>query len=316
MGKDSPIQWTHHTFNPWRGCTKVSAGCAHCYAEELSKRNPKTLGIWGDNGTRVVASDAYWREPEKWNREAEQAGERRRVFCASLADVFEDWEVLMQTSNGNPWYGGYMDVARKRLFRLIDETPALDWLLLTKRPENVGRLLNIIRRRLPGNVWLGTTVENQEQADLRIPWLIRTEASVRFLSMEPLLEAVDLTRIFNGVGETYNALTAEVSRYQGKTVFRASDTDPIDWVIVGGESGSKARPFHVNWARMIKSDCDQAGVAFFLKQLGSYPIDHDVEVQTDRRVPLEDSHGGDPAEWPEDLRVRQFPSLEKTHASS
>src|SRR5690349_6943095 len=121
MGRDSAIEWTHHTFNPWRGCTKVSAGCAHCYAETWSKRNPKALGIWGDGGTRVIAAEAYWRQPLKWNAAAKAAGERHRVFCASLADVFEDRPELVES--------------RERLLDVIYKTPDLDWLLLTKRPE-------------------------------------------------------------------------------------------------------------------------------------------------------------------------------------
>ncbi len=127
MGEGSKIQWTHHTFNPWRGCTHVSPGCEHCYAEALSKRNPAQLGTWGAGGTRVVASEAYWKQPERWNRAAEAAGERHRVFCASLADVFEDRPELVEP--------------RERLWRLIVATPHLDWLLLTKRPENIARLL-------------------------------------------------------------------------------------------------------------------------------------------------------------------------------
>jgi len=127
MGQDSKIEWTHHTFNPWRGCTKVSPGCTNCYAETLSHRNPKVLGVWGDKGTRVVASDSMWREPIKWDREAREAGERRRVFCASLADVFEDREEL--------------DEPRFRLLRLIASTTNLDWLLLTKRPDRIEPIL-------------------------------------------------------------------------------------------------------------------------------------------------------------------------------
>src|SRR5262245_38941981 len=164
MGKETNIQWCDHTFNPWRGCTKVSPGCQHCYAETLAARNPKVLGVWGPHGTRVIASESMWREPLKWNKKAEIAGVRRRVFCASLADVFEDRPELVEP--------------RYRLWRLIVNTPYLDWLLLTKRPENAGRML-ADGGSLPGilgfpSIWLGVSVEDQQRADERIPVLLRT----------------------------------------------------------------------------------------------------------------------------------------------
>ncbi len=195
MGEGSKIEWTHHTFNPWRGCTHVSPGCEHCYAEALSKRNPAQLGTWGAGGERVIASESYWKQPERWNRAAEKAGDRHRVFCASLADVFEDRPELIEP--------------RWRLFSLIADTPHLDWLLLTKRPENArvlgvgnfwldinawrleqglsvipGGMTDIARDGLP-NVWLGTTVEDQRRADERIPILLDTPAAVRFRAGGP-----------------------------------------------------------------------------------------------------------------------------------
>src|SRR5690349_347144 len=127
MSATSKIQWTHSTFNPWRGCTKVSSGCTHCYAESLSKRNPKTLGVWGANGSRAIAAESYWRQPLKWDKEARKTGQPWRVFCASLADVFEDRPEL--------------HAPRLRLLKLIEETTSLTWLLLTKRPENVTRAI-------------------------------------------------------------------------------------------------------------------------------------------------------------------------------
>jgi protein gp37 len=142
MGANSKIQWTNHTFNPWRGCSKVSAGCQHCYAEAMSRRNPAVLGEWGPKGTRVVAAEAMWRQPLKWDRDAQAAGVRARVFCASLADVFEDRADL--------------ETPRHELLRLIDSTRSLDWLLLTKRPENVLRLIGqawpIEKRRIIASV--------------------------------------------------------------------------------------------------------------------------------------------------------------------
>src|SRR5262249_10541241 len=117
--ENTRIAWTHHTLNPWRGCTKVSPGCTHCYAAELAKRNPAVLGRWGPGGPRVIASEAQWRNPLKWDRKAKAAGKRPRVFCASLADIFEARPEL--------------ESPRARLFDLIAATPNLDWLLLTKR---------------------------------------------------------------------------------------------------------------------------------------------------------------------------------------
>jgi len=280
MAENSNIEWTDHTFNPWRGCTKVSAGCKNCYAETLSKRNPGVLGIWGDNGTRVVAAEAQWKQPLKWNQLAQAAGQRHRVFCASLADVFEDRAEL--------------HAPRLRLLRLIYDTPHLDWLLLTKRPENIVPALRSfettptwsdaeldmsfvewaeawINGCPPANVWLGTSVENQEQADLRIPHLLAAPAAVRFLSCEPLLGPVDLTTLPLSNGERrLNCLR------------RASVFAPhINWVIVGGESGPGARPMHSDWARNLRDQCTAAGVSFFFKQWGEYKPFYPTEPKPD-----------------------------------
>jgi protein gp37 len=272
MGQDSKIEWTTHTFNPWRGCTKVSPGCTNCYAEKLSHRNPGVLGIWGDKGTRVVASDATWREPWKWDRVAGNAGRRDRVFCASLADVFEDRPELVEP--------------RARLWQTILYTPNLDWLLLTKRPEKVipalrqvhshqrERLLNddclaawIDGTHPPDNVWLGTSVENQTAADERIPHLLKVPATVRFLSVEPLLGPVDLRTIRVGEDSLARPLAGRtVAEQYGFQV----DGPRIDWVIVGGESGHGARPMHPDWVRSIRDQCQAAGVKFFMKQWGEW----------------------------------------------
>jgi len=257
MGQDSKIEWTHHTFNPWWGCVKVSDGCKHCYADTFSKRYGHD--IWGVDKPRRFFGDKHWNEPVKWNREAEKAGERRRVFCASMADVFE----------------GREDCAphRWRLFNLIETTPNLDWLLLTKRPENILNLLptNWLIDPRP-NVWLGTTVENQEQAGRRIPELLEAPAVVRFLSCEPLLGPVNLHEVtrnpFGGI-------------------------PGIDWVIAGGESGHHARPMAEAWARDLRDQCNNAGIAFFMKQMGG---------AIDKRHDLDD--------LPEDLRIRQFPTAQ------
>ncbi|MBB6053324.1 DUF5131 family protein [Armatimonas rosea] len=278
MAKDSKIEWTHHTFNPWRGCTKVSEGCKHCYAETLSKRNPKVLGIWGPQGTRVMASESMWREPLKWNEEARAAGERHRVFCASLADVFEGPETCSEEA--------YQVVreAREKLFRLIEATPDLDWLLLTKRPENMMKFCPWPWANLwPRNVWAGTSVENQSAADKRIPELLNVPAKYRFLSCEPLLGRLD---ILPAIGAWCSCGWRQVSPRQidRSLATHLDSNNPcprcgesvslsprgIHWVIAGGESGSDARPMHPDWARSLRDQCQSAGVSFFFKQHGEY----------------------------------------------
>jgi protein gp37 len=170
---ETTIEWADYTFNPWIGCTKVSPACDNCYAENWGKR----FGVkWGHKEPRKRTSDANWRKPLEWNRKAEKEGKRPRVFCASLADVF-DVEVPFE------W--------RRDLFTLIAMTPHLDWLLLTKRPQVM--LTFAIQHGWPENAWAGTTVENQEMAAARIPMLSAMPAKVRFLSMEPLQGPVDLS---------------------------------------------------------------------------------------------------------------------------
>lgn len=254
MGEHSKIEWTDHTFNPVIGCTKVSDGCKFCYAEEMmDKRYGKAK--WGPGQTRVRTSAANWKEPYKWNNQAEVEGRRARVFCASLADVFEDhpdWEV-----------------PRIDLFRVIDETPWLDWLLLTKRPQNVMPFLRGILNEssFPSNVWIGTSVENQAAADERIPHLLGIPANVHFLSMEPLLGPVDLSMwVHDDLPEDDDG-----APYPGK----------INWVIVGGESGHEARPMHPAWVRSIREQCQAAGAPFLFKQWGEY-----VPVSSDSPMPL------------------------------
>lgn len=188
MGKVTGIQWCDHTFNAWWGCHKVSAGCAHCYAETFSKRFHSD--IWGRDGRRRMMGEDYWREPLAWNRAAQAAGVRRRVFSGSMCDVFEDDFKLKTTAE-------MVRKARYRLFILIRLTPHLDWLLLTKRPENVSKLVPSywMTGKWPLNAWMGTSVENQDAADKRIPILLGLPAPIRFLSCEPLLGGVDLDRI-------------------------------------------------------------------------------------------------------------------------
>lgn len=281
MGEISGIAWTDATFNPWWGCTRVSPGCEHCYAETLATVRRK-LDVWGVDANRKPMSDAYWRDPVKWNRKAEAEGVRRRVFCASMADVFE------LPPDRNEQAHAVMDQARGRLWKLIEETPWLDWLLLTKRPQNVDDL-QPWGADWPRNVWLGVTAEDQKRADERVPILLKLRARTRFVSHEPALERVDF------------------SRWLGP--------DGIHWVITGGESGSKARPYFLNWAADIIQQCRSAGAAPFVKQLGARPylegqglLDDDDPCAVDLvRVALNDAKGGDLSEWPEELRVQEFP---------
>lgn len=249
MGENSKIEWTRHTFNPWVGCAKVSAGCKNCYAETLMDQRYGRVK-WGVNGTRSRTAPANWRKPLQWDKAAKAAGERHRVFCASLADVFEDRPDLVE------W--------RTDLFKLIDATPNLDWLLLTKRPENIERMWREVNGRgwlddPRQNVWLGTSVEDQEAADLRIPHLLKSAHLARFtfLSMEPLLGPVDLSKHWTPPPATMDEYWHDV-----------------DWVIVGGESGHGARPMHWQWARSLRDQCEAHGVPFLFKQWGEWaPVD-------------------------------------------
>lgn len=249
MAENSKIEWTDHTFNPWWGCIRVSPGCEHCYAEALAKRYGHN--VWGPAKTteRRMMSENYWKQPLKWNKEAEKTGQRKRVFCASMADVFEDHPQVVE--------------ARRQLFDLIGSTIHLDWLLLTKRPENILRMLpeNWGGNTLI-NMWLGTSVENQEQADKRIPELLKVPAKVRFLSCEPLLGDVMLRRWVPPSKEGWAPSS-------------------IHWVIAGGESGHGARPMHPDWARILRDQCQAAGVPFLFKQWGEYtPYYEQVNTET------------------------------------
>ena len=230
MAKNSQIEWTHHTFNPWWGCKKVSAACDNCYAELWAKRMGHQL--WGLQAPRRFFGDAHWREPLMWNEEARLSGRRTRVFCASMADVFERRRDLNDE--------------RKRLWRLIESTPHLDWLLLTKRPQNVHRVVPW-GQEWPHNVWLGTTVENQTIAEKRLPFLLKNPAVVRFLSCEPLLGKLDL-----------------------RSWFKREGFYSIDWVIAGGESGGASRPMHPDWILTLLEQCRSYRIPFHFKQWGHW----------------------------------------------
>lgn len=255
--KNTKIEWADATLNPWSGCTKVSAGCAHCYAETLDKRWKGNH--WGPAGNRKITSEANWKKPLLWNRQAAASGTRARVFCASMADVFEDHPAISK--------------ARRRLFDLIESTPHLIWMLLTKRP---GRIMDTVpegwQEKFPENVWMGTSIESQGVAHERIAHLLEVPSVIRFLSMEPLLSKVDLEQVFidpDSKHITYNVLTGipydwdhELTRGEERL------EETIHWVIAGGESGPKSRPLEAEWVRLIRDQCLAAGVPFFFKQWG------------------------------------------------
>lgn len=293
MAENSKIAWTDHSFNPWVGCMKISPGCTNCYAATLMDTRYHKVQ-WGARGTRVRMSASYWRTPLKWNehvwRECLDCGfrgkvgpdepyylcrcenrnnkpTRQRVFCASLADVFENKE---ETRN---WLWD--------LGELIEQTPNLDWLLLTKRPENVIRLIEECMGGRIGelwlsdhpNIWIGTSVENQEYANERIPELLKVPAKIKFLSVEPMLGPVDLVEAVNKLD------------WMDPANLRPNG---IDWVICGGESGSGARIMELEWARDLRDQCRGSDVPFFMKQRSGLKP-------------------GDYESLPDDLKVREWP---------
>lgn len=322
MAENTHIEWCDHTFNPWEGCTKVSPGCANCYAHARNRRfGGGTAPNWGPGAVRRRTSAANWKLPLRWNKQAEGGVEfpadvppwtkrrRPRVFCASLADWLDD-EVPVE------WLADLLDLIRR--------TPNLDWLLLTKRPENWRRKIEQVAGmqheadRLcipwyegcaPRNVWIGTSVEDQPRAKERIPHLLNIPARVRFLSCEPLLGSVDLSyACFNGA-DSFGAMPG------------------IDWVICGGESGPGARLTTVEWAWDLRLQCRRAGVPFFMKQLGARPVTDNANAldwpdsakfynlkwrmgaQAAAEVFVTDPKGGNMAEFPAELQVREFPEV-------
>lgn len=302
MAETTGIEWADHTFNPWIGCTKVSPACDHCYAEDWSKRFNGPA--WGKERRRTSA--ANWKQPLKWNREAAAFrsvhGRAPMVFCASLADVFD---------NQVP------DEWRTELWELIAQTPDLIWLVLTKRPQNIRKMLpewrNVQTTRcfdqehiesVPSvcpNLWLGTTVENQAEADRRIPHLLSVPAAKRFLSCEPLLGPVGLRTVAYVASDRgfVDALTGQTQHSETRALHpaRYPDTTRIDWVIAGGESGREARPSHPDWFRGLRDQCAAAGVPFLFKQWGEWivsPRRNSLAVRAEGYVHPE----GQKAPWP------------------
>lgn len=232
MAENSGIEWTHHTFNGWTACTKVSPGCTNCYAEDWANRwAPKgsTVPAWGPRAPRQLTSDSTWRQPFKWQRTAEREGTIKRVFTASLADVFDDHKSI------DPAW-------RSRLWLLIEQTPWLEWLVLTKRPENLGFLPDL-SNPIP-NMRIGVTVENQDMANVRLPYLLALAANgwPTFVSYEPAL--------------------SHVNWYPWQ--------DSIGWLIAGGESGPHARRPDINWFRDARDFSQDHDIPFFFKQFGTF----------------------------------------------
>ncbi|WP_321788193.1 MULTISPECIES: phage Gp37/Gp68 family protein [Paraburkholderia] len=292
MAENTAIEWADHSFNPWLGCTKVSPGCDHCYAER--ERATRILGVkWGAGEPRHRTAVSTWRKPKRWNAAHAtffaEHGRRQRVFCASLSDVFD---------NDVPaaW--------RADLLRLIAQTPDLDWLILTKRIGNARAMLNeAVQEMTSGaktwdgnpwpNVWLGATVVDQREADRDIPKLLETPAAVKFLSMEPLLGPVDISDFLTLGWPRCETSFVQSTRYEegycatcaghvSDPIHQPGMHDVIDWVIAGGESGPGARPMHTHWARALRDQCALARVPFLFKQWGEWlPADQADGMQRD-----------------------------------
>ena len=255
MGATTEIAWCNSTFNPWWGCTRVDPACEHCYAETWARRTGHS--VWGPTAPRRTFGAKHWAEPFTWDSRAKKDSVRRRVFCASMADIFD--------KDAPP---GELD----RLWLVIRMTPNLDWLLLTKRADR-------IRDSLPAdwgsgyrNVWMGVTI-GEPGGLWRLDELIKIPAVIRFVSVEPLLAPLLLTRY-----GPRSHVAVQILR------------EGLDWVIVGGESGAGCRPMDLDWARTLRNEARVIGAAYFMKQIGGFP---------NKRDRLSD--------FPEDLRIREFP---------
>lgn len=256
MGENTKIGWTHHTFNPVWGCIEVDEECTFCYAKTLSHR--WGFDVWGSakNTERRTFGDKHWNEPLKWNKEAELEKAIKRVFCGSMCDIMEDHTVY--------------ETIRPKLFELIRNTVNLNWLLLTKRPENFNKYFPPAFSFSRKNVWCGTSV-GYNGSKQRIEDLKKVPANIRFLSCEPLLDNLILTK---------------------------EDLKGIHWVIVGGESGAKHRACELKWIEDIVNVCHKNNVPVFVKQMGS---------NLSKRMKLNHSKGENINEFPTHLQIQQFP---------
>lgn len=265
--KNSAINWTDHTANFWWGCFKVSDGCKNCYAETLSKRYGKS--IWGPPATTQREPKlGIWKDIRMWDREAKAEGVRRRVFVSSMSDFLEDHPTANEI---RPFAMGE-----------IEKLEWLDVLMLTKRPENAYMFLRNWWDSWPEHVWFGATAENQETLTKRVWEFVGHPAKVKFLSVEPMLGSIDLSHQYTHYRN--DVLTWE--KWPTSRIY-----EHINWVICGGESGAKCRPFEWDWARSLRDQCKAANVAFWMKQGGGHPS---------KRHELSDI--------PEDLRIRELPN--------
>ncbi|EKS9840642.1 phage Gp37/Gp68 family protein [Burkholderia cepacia] len=282
MSENTKIEWCDHTWSPWEGCQKVGPGCDHCYAEVRNARFAGGTAVnWGAGAPRRRTAPDSWKLPLRWDRKARDLGKRLRIF-PSLCDPFDN-------AVDPAW--------RRDLFELIARTPNLDWLLLTKRIGNARDMLNEVVDELSRGlntwdelpwptIWLGATIVNQAEADRDIEKLLMTPARRRFLSMEPLLGPVNLRAWFDPTGvccmremQSCEDCPADAPWIHGPTTQYAEDgtgfsSPEIDWVIVGGESGYRARPMHPEWARDLRDQCTAYGLPFLFKQWGEW-ADHD-----------------------------------------
>lgn len=291
MSDMTKIEWCDHTFSPWEGCKRVSTGCANCYAAALSKRWGHR--VWDGDDARTMRSLDYWKKPFLWDKHARSAGKKSLVFCGSMCDVFDEFD------------SDQVRKERKRLWMVIENTRYLMWLLLTKRPQNI---MSMIPRRQgkypfhwpprcweydpPANVCYMTSIEDQATEELRVDELCRVPAYYRGLSVEPLLEKVDLH------------LNKVVPMDIGWKAPRPRRRELISWIIVGGESGAKARPCALTWLDDVVAQATAASIPVFVKQWGTCP--HFYENMPYPH--LRDYKGGDPKEWPVCLNVRQTPA--------
>ncbi len=291
--KDTSISYCDHSWSGWRGCTKVAPGCHHCFAEALAKRFPSVMGTWGPNGTRIRATDAYWGQPLKWDAVArrelddywhmmsttfrdrsDQIGmgkpDRPRVLW-DLSDPFEDWSGPILDHRGArveiaPNMTLTMDNMRADFFRLIEKTSNLDWLLLTKRPENIRRMMAGVTERVE-NIWLGCSVSDQKTADKLIPELLRCRdlSPVLWVSIEPMIGSVNLELRNTGMMLSRQGVSLDPWNTLAGTCGSLT-TAKIGWVVIGGESGSHRRPCKIEWIADVADQCSRAGVPCFVKQ--------------------------------------------------
>jgi protein gp37 len=304
MGEITGVEYVKHTFSAWHGCHHVSAGCLNCFAEKTAQRWGNS-DLWHMHGPRRIVSESTWYQPRKWNEEARREGMRARVLCGTMFDFLED----------HPQVGE----ARARLFRLIEDTPWLLWLLFTKRPENAGMIP--WGNTWPDNTGLIASVENQEYTK-RIPPVLDTAAPLKGLSVEPLIGPVNLETCswapsgWEGYAGTHNPLTGEwwpaIGDPDKEYANRLTGMERLDWIIIGGESGRDARPMHPKWALDVYRQCQNAGVPVWFKQWGEWGPVHGgtggdvwtrpqrhlwVDPVTGKTKPFGEFTGTDDMEW-------------------